>query len=116
MFTLATNTRDPDLCRLLPMHDSRIDPRLSLRATCDFQARSPHPSGQYGPEVPDTDDRTRALIAMLHYELPRAKDLPLGDVYAAYDRFLQELNRGTDHAAARQRFIGRVQALRRERS
>ena len=63
--------------------------------------------------MPDTDDRTRALTAMLHYKLPRAKDLPLGDIYAAYDRFLQELNRGTDsqHATARQRFIGRVQGL-----
>jgi hypothetical protein len=118
LFTLATNTRNPELCRLIPIRDHKIDPRLSLRATCDFQARSPHPSGQYGPEVPDTDDRTRALIAMLQYELPRAKDLPLGDVYATYDRFLQELNRRTDsqHAAARQRFIGRVQALHHDRS
>jgi hypothetical protein len=68
--------------------------------------------------VPDTDDRTGALIAMLHYELPRAKDLPLGDVYAAYNRFLQELNRRTDsqHAAARQRFIESVQALHHDRS
>jgi len=74
--------------------------------------------GRYGPEVPDTDDRTRALIAMLHYEIPRAKDLPRGALYGVFERFLHELNRGNDtrHAAARQRFIARVRALRTSRS
>jgi hypothetical protein len=46
---------------------------------------------------------------MLHYEIPRAKDLPPGTVYGAFERFLHELNRGTD---ARQRFIARIRALR----
>jgi hypothetical protein len=114
VFTLAANTKDPGLCRLIPIRDTKTDPRLSLKAECDRLTHSPCPSGQYGPELPDTDDRTRALIAMLHYELPRAKDLPLGDIYAAYERFLEELNRGTDarHTAARQRFIARVRGLR----
>ena len=68
--------------------------------------------------MPDSDDQMRAVIAMLHYELPHAKDLPPGTVYAAYQRFLHELNRATDprHAAARQRFIARVRALRRDGS
>jgi hypothetical protein len=118
LFTLASNTRNPELCRLIPIRAHEIDPRLSLLATCTFQAGSPHPGGQYGPEVPDTDERTRALITMLHYEIPRAKDLPLETIHAAYQRFLDELNRGTDaqHTAARQRFIARVRALRRDRS
>lgn len=117
LFTLASNTRNVELCSLIPIQAHERDPRLSLKATCAFQARSPYPSGRYGPEVPDTDDRTRALITMLHYEIPRAKDLPTGTIYAAYERFLQELNRGADpqHTAARQRFIARVRALRRDR-
>jgi hypothetical protein len=118
LFTLASNTRNPELCRLIPERANKINPWLLLRAQCDFQTRSPNPAGRYGPEVPDTDDRTRALIAMLHYEIPRAKDLLPGTVYGAFERFLHELNRGTDapHAAARQRFIARIRALRANRS
>jgi hypothetical protein len=118
LFTLASNTRNPELCRLIPIRDIKTDPRLSLRANCGLQARSRYPGGQYGPEVPDTDDRTSAVIAMLRYQIPRAKDLPLADVYAAYERFLHEMNRGTDprHTAARQRFITRVRAPRPHRS
>jgi hypothetical protein len=72
-------------------------------------------AGRYGPEVPDTDDRTHTLIAMLHYEIPCAKDLPPGTVYGALERFLHELNRGTDarHAAARRLFIARVRSVAR---
>jgi hypothetical protein len=57
-------------------------------------------------------------MAMVHYEIPRANSLPQGDVYAAYERFLHELNQVTDsrHAAARQRFIASVRALRAGRS
>jgi len=109
LFTVASNTRNPELCRLIPVRPNEMDPRVSLRSKCDLQARSP-PGGHYGPEVPDIDERTRALIAMLHYEIPRAKDLPLAIISAAYQRFWDELNRGTDsrHTAARQRFIARV--------
>lgn len=118
LFTLSTNTRNPGLCRLIPIRADERDPRLSLQAKCGFQAGSPYPSGRYGPEVPDSDEQMRAVIAMLHYELPRAKDLPTGTVYAVYERFLQELNRATDarHTAARERFIARVRALRHDGS
>ena len=111
-FTLANDTRTPDLCRLIPVRANEADPRLSLRSKCDVQARSPYPGGHYDPEVPDNDERTRALIAMLHYEIPRAKDLLLAIISAGYQRFLQELNGGAGprHAAARQRFIARVRA------
>ena len=118
LFTLATNTRNAGLCRLIPIRADERDPRLSLQAKCTFQASSPYPSGRYGPETPDSDAGMRAVIAMLDYELPKAKDLPPGTVYAAYDRFLHELNRAVDprHTAARQRFIARVRALRRDGS
>jgi len=114
IFTLASNTRNPDLCRLIPVSANAVNPMLLLKSQCDYQTRSPNPVGRYGPEMPDTDDRTRALITILRYEIPRAKALPPGTVYAAYERFLHELNRGTDarHTAARQRFISRVRAFR----
>jgi hypothetical protein len=118
VFTLASNTRTPALCRLIPASADSINPTLLLKTQCDYQTRAPNSMGRYGPEVPDTDDRTRALIAMLHYEIPRAKDLPRGALYGVFERFLHELNRGNDarHAAARQRFIARVRALRTSRS
>ena len=114
VFTLASNTRNPELCRLIPVSADSINPMLLLKTQCNFQTRAPNPMGRYGPEAPDTDDRARALITMLHYEIPRAKDLPRGAVYGAFERFLHELNRGNDarHAAARTRFIARVRALR----
>jgi len=74
----------------------------------------PYPSNlRYGPEVPDDDERIRAVITMLNYEIPRAKDLPLEDIYAAYGRFLDESTRGTDppHTTAPRRSIDRVQRL-----
>src|SRR5260370_36524008 len=59
LFTLASNTRNPELCRLVPERANKINPWLLLKAQCDFQSRSLNPAGRYGPEVPDTDDRTR---------------------------------------------------------
>jgi hypothetical protein len=63
--------------------------------------------------VPIDDDRARALITTLNYQIPRARDLPLEPIYAAYDRFLDELSHGTDHVhmTARRRFVDRVQRL-----
>jgi len=116
VFTVASNSGNVALCRLIPIATG--DPRLSLQRQREAQARSPHPKGRYGPEVPDTDDRMRTLITMLGYEIPRAKDLPVKTLSAAYARFLDELNRGNDaqHAAARKRLIARVRALAAHRS
>jgi len=118
LFTLASNTKNSELCGLIPVRDARIDPRMSLKAECERLTHSPYPVGRYGPEVPETEDRTRAVMAMLHYDIPHANSLPVGDVYAAYTRFLNELNQVTDarHAAARQRFIARVRTLQGGRS
>jgi hypothetical protein len=114
LFTLATNTRNAELCRRIPVGANQTDARMSLREQCGFQVNSPHPSNlHYGPEVPADDDRARALISALNYQIPRARDLPPESIYAAYDRFLDELRHGTDqpHLTARRRFIDRVQRL-----
>jgi hypothetical protein len=114
LYTLAANTGNADLCRWIPAHPDRTAPWKSLREDCSFVVNSPYPSNlRYGPEVPVDDGRARALITMLNYEIPRAKDLPLERICAAYDRFLDELNHGTDppHLTARRRFIDRVLRL-----
>jgi hypothetical protein len=114
LFTLATNTKDSKLCMRIPIRADGSDVRMSLQAQCGFQVKSPYPRNtRYAPEVPADDDRTRTLITSLGYEIPRAKGLPLEQVYAAYDRFFDELKKNTDpqHVAARQRFIDRVQRI-----
>ena len=114
LFTLATNAKDAELCRRIPIPPGTRDARLSLQATCLFQVNSPYPSHTvYGPEVPVGDDQTRRLITKLNYEIPRAGDLPPEQIYQAFSRFLDELERPVDpvHVAARQRFLDRVQRL-----
>jgi hypothetical protein len=112
VFTVASNTKNLALCREIPIPANQRDPRMSLQAMCLFQAGSPYPSGKYGPEMPDEDGIT-SLVTMLGYEIPTAKDLPPGEIYAAYDRFLDELNKRSDaqHVAARKRFVDRVLSL-----
>jgi hypothetical protein len=114
LFTLATNTKDAKLCMRIPIRADGTDVRMSLQAQCSSLVNSPYPRNtRYAPEVPADEDRTSKLITSLGYEIPRAKDLPLEQVYAAYDRFFDELKKNTDpqHVAARLRFIDRVQRL-----
>jgi hypothetical protein len=112
---LATNTKNAELCRRIPIPEGTRDPRLSLQATCLFQVNSPYPSNTvYAPEVPMDDAQTRRLIAKLNYEIPRARDLPSEEIYQAYSRFLDELEKhlpDPPHAAARQRLLERVYRL-----
>jgi hypothetical protein len=58
VFTLATNSRNAELCRRIPVGAKQTDPWTTLREQCGFQVNSPHPSNRrYGPEVPVDDDR-----------------------------------------------------------
>lgn len=112
-FTLASNTRDISLCRRIPIRPDQTDPRLSLQSNCDRQVNTSYSVGRYGPEVPADDDRIRTVMSLLQYAIPRGGDMPAEAIYAAYMRFLEELNRNTDarHAEARRRFISRVRQL-----
>jgi hypothetical protein len=137
LFTLATNTRDAELCRRIPIPAETRDARQSLQATCAFQVNSPHPStAVYGPEAPVDDEQAGRLITRLGYEIPHAKDLPKEQIDEAYHQFLQELARPHEadstpgavrgrvlkkleqpgaadsaHAAARERLLDRVRHL-----
>lgn len=111
-FTVASNTKNPALCRQIPIPPTERDPRLSLQANCIFQTTSPYSTGRYGPEVPQ-DDRVRAILGLLGYDVPTAQDLSPEQIYAVDDRFLDELKKKTDpqHIAARQRFMERIKQL-----
>jgi hypothetical protein len=88
---------------------------LSLHAECHRLINSPIPtSAQDGAETPVDDERIRVLLGLLKVDIPRARDLPLDRIYAAYDLFLDELSHGKDarHLAARQRFIDRAERLK----
>jgi hypothetical protein len=115
LLKLATNTKNGELCRQIPIPEGTPDPLLSLQATCLFQTNSLHPNNTvYAPEVPSDDAQARRLIIKLNYEIPRAKDLPSAQIYEAYSRFLDELEKhlpDPSHVAARQRFLERVYRL-----
>jgi hypothetical protein len=114
LMTLASNTKDANLCRRIQIPPETRDARLSLQANCLFQVNSPYPSNTvYAPEVPVGDDQIRRIIIRLNYEIPRARDLPPEEIYQAYSRFLDELEHSADpvHVAARQRFLDRVYRL-----
>jgi len=114
LFTLAKETKNDALCERIPIPADGTDSRMSLKAECHRLINSPIPSNtHYSPEAPVDDDRIRVLLGLLKVDIPRARDLPPDCVYAAYDRFLDELSHGKDprHFAARQRFIDRVKAL-----
>jgi hypothetical protein len=115
LFTLAVETKDSQLCGSIPVAADGSDTQLSLQAECKRQVNSTIPTMiHYQPEVPSEDERTRVLLTLLHVEIPRARDLPLERIEEAYGQFLEELSHRTDsrHAAARQRFIERVERLR----
>jgi hypothetical protein len=114
VFALARETKDSVLCGRIGVSGGESDPRLSLQAECIREINSPFPSmAHYTPEVPAEDGQIRVLLGLLNVEIPRAKDLPQERIQEAFNRFLDELSRGTDskHVAARDRFIDRVGAL-----
>jgi hypothetical protein len=69
----------------------------------------------YDPDTLHLEGITPPLVSV-EDKIPRARDLPSERIYAAYDRFLDELHQGTDpsHTTARGRFIQRVQRLQED--
>jgi hypothetical protein len=115
LFTVARESKDIALCDRIPVPSDGSDVRMSLNAECKREISSTIPSNtHYGPEVPADDDRVRVLLGLLKVDIPRARDLPPDRIYEGYNRFLQELAHGKDPkvAAARKRFIERVEALK----
>jgi hypothetical protein len=112
LFTVASNRNDSALCTRLAIRRTKMD-ALSLRSQCERLVQSPYPRNtRYGPEVPD-DARARRLIRMLRYELPRARDLPVGRLGVAYEGYLDALNDESDaaHRSARRRLLDRIAQL-----
>jgi hypothetical protein len=128
MYMLATNIRDGDLCKRIPIRPDPIaragEPppaysrettvQMSLHGQCAWHVTSSIPDNtRYGPELPADDEQTRRLIGILGYPIPRASTLPAQRLEDAYYLFLTVLT-GADaprYALARQRLIERVKAL-----
>lgn len=114
LYTLAVEARDAQLCRQIAPAADGSDSRFSLQANCERQVNSTLPATtHYQPEVPPDDERTRVLLTQLHVGIPRAGELPPERREEAYALFLDQLSHRTDsaHAAARQRFLERVENL-----
>jgi hypothetical protein len=128
MYMLATNIRNGDLCKRIPIRPDpiatagepspslppKIVEQMSLHGQCVWRVTSSIPDNtRYGPELPPDDEQTRRLIGILGYPIPRASTLPAQRLEEAYNLFLTVLT-GADaarYARARQRLIERVRAL-----
>jgi hypothetical protein len=128
MYTLATNIRDADLCRRIPIrpdpiaragepppaYTREVSVQMSLHGQCGWHVSSSIPDNtRYGPELPADDERTRRLIGSLGYPIPRASTLTQQRLEEAYGLFLTVLT-GADaarYAPARKRLIERVKSL-----
>jgi hypothetical protein len=116
LYTLAADTRNIELCRLIPLPLDGTGARTSLQTECAFQVNSPYwRNPGYIQDVPVDSEQTRRLIAKLNYQIPRAKDLPADQIEYAYGRFLDELENphpaDAAHAAARKRLIDHIMQL-----
>jgi hypothetical protein len=116
LYSLATDTKNIEICRLIPLPLDGTGVRTSLQTQCAFQVNSPNwRSPGYVQDVPADDNQARRLLLKLNYQIPRAKDLPADQIEGAYGRFLDALEgphpADPARAAARKRFIDRVMQL-----
>jgi hypothetical protein len=127
---IATNTRTPASCQLIPVRPDDWPGPMSRRSVCEQQAARPPDKYHYGAIPPQTDAQTRQLITLLGYPLPGVHDVSANEIESGYYYFIWQLARGEPItntrasradpasisaraavAAARAKFLARVAAL-----
>jgi hypothetical protein len=110
---VATNTRRPDFCRLIPERAGDFPAPMSRRSVCQQQASRPRDKYYYGANPPDSYDEATRIITMLGYPMPDVHDLPATEIASAYYYFIWQMARDNSAAAsaARAKFLARVSAL-----
>ena len=115
---VASNTRKPDLCKLIPVRSDDWPGVMSRRSICERQAARPSDKSHYDGPVPLTDDETRQIIAALGYPLPDIGGVSANEIQTACYDFIWRMS-PTDRAenynpaagVARAKFLARVAAL-----
>jgi hypothetical protein len=115
---VASNTRQPDSCKLIPVRADDWRAIMSRRSVCERQAARPPDKFRYGAPTPQTDDETRQIIRVLGYPLPdvsavSANEIETGDFYFIWQMAATDkaANNNPAAAAARAKFLARVAAL-----
>jgi len=91
---VASNTRRPASCRLIPERPDDWPGAMSRRSVCEFQAaRAPDPY-HYGAPPPSSDAEVRALIILLGYPIPTVRDVSANEIQTDYFQFIWQLASG----------------------
>jgi hypothetical protein len=116
---VASDTRKPDSCKLIPVRADDWPGMMSRRSTCEWQASRPPDKYHYGAPTPQTDDETRHIIKALGYPLPDVRDVSANEIQSGYYYFIWQMaatnktaNNNPATGAARAKFLSRVAALR----
>ena len=91
---VASNTRRPASCRLIPERPDDWPGATSRRSVCEFQAARPPDPYHYGAPPPSSDDEARALITLLGYPLPNVRDVSANEIQTDYFEFIWQLASG----------------------
>jgi hypothetical protein len=116
---VASDTRKPDSCKLIPIRADDWPGMMSRRSICEGQASRPPDKYHYGAPPPPTDDETRQIITALGYPLPDVRDVSANEIETAYFYFIWQMSATDKNAnnnpatgAARAKFLARVAGLR----
>ena len=77
---VASNIREPETCKLIPVRADDWPGALSRRSVCERQAARPPDKYHYDAPVPQTDDETRQIIAALGYPLPDIRGVSANEI------------------------------------
>jgi hypothetical protein len=115
---VASDTRKPDSCKLIPVRADDWPGMMSRRSICEHQASLPPNKYHYGAPTPPTDDETRQIITALGYPLPDVRDVSANEIETACFYFIWQMaatdrnaNNNPATGAARVKFLSRVAAL-----
>lgn len=114
---IASNTRKPDLCKLIPDRPDDWPGPMSRRAICEWQAAQPSNKYYYGAPAPLTDGETRRIITALGYPLPDVRNVSANEIESSYFYFIWQMATDDKHsdgraaAVARTKFLSRVAVL-----
>jgi hypothetical protein len=115
---VASDTRKPDSCKLIPVRADDWPGMMSRRSICEGQASRPPDKYHYGAPTPPTEDETRQIITALGYPLPDVRDVSANEIETACFYFMWQMaatdrneNNNPATGAARVKFLSRVAAL-----
>jgi hypothetical protein len=88
---IASNTRNPASCQLIPLRSDDWPGAMSRRSLCAAQAVRPRDQYYYGATRPPTDAEIGQLFLLLGYPLPDVHDVSANEIESACYYFIWRL-------------------------